>query len=556
MRFMSRSLLAIVILSLTLGLLALAAGRIITTVSERNAREDRQRPQKEREFTVNVATIKLESASPVIAAYGEVSSRRSLELRSATSGTLIEIAENFRDGGFVTQGELLFRIDPADAISARDLANGALKEAQAEGLEADAALELADAELAAAQDQKTLREQAVARQIDLKERGVGSDAAVETARLSLSSAFQTELSRKQAVAQAKARILRAEIGLTRAEINLAEAERRLSETNVTAPFDGILNNVASVEGRLVGNNEQLGELIDLDALEIAFRVSNSQFSRLIDARGRIQPVDVSAVLELAGAPIVVNGKLDRASAEVGAGQTGREVFARIDPDDARVLRPGDFMRVNITEPPLNNVAIIPATAANSNGQILVLSGPDRLEAKSVTILRRQLDTLIVEGATEGAEYVTKLQPQLGAGVKVKPVREGAVIEDKKMMALTAEEREKFTKAIEGNAYIPKDAKERILAQLKGDEIPADMYERMASRSGTGRPASTETQGSSEDAPSGDKITLDDDRRAKLVAFVEGNQRMPAEAKARVLEQLQAKEVPVSMVERIESRMGS
>ena len=92
MRFMSRSLLAIVILSLTLGLLALAAGRIISTVSERNAREDRQRPQKEREFTVNVATIKLESASPVIAAYGEVSSRRSLELRSATSGTLIEIA--------------------------------------------------------------------------------------------------------------------------------------------------------------------------------------------------------------------------------------------------------------------------------------------------------------------------------------------------------------------------------------------------------------------------------------------------------------------------------
>jgi len=217
---------------------------------------------------------------------------------------------------------------------------------------------------------------------------------------------------------------------------------------------------------------------------------------------RIRPVDVTATLDLAGAPITVTGVVDRASAEVGAGQTGREIFARIDPDDARVLRPGDFMRVDIAEPRLEGVAVIPATATTSD-----------------------------------------------------PVREGAVIEDKKMVAITDEERERFTKRIESNAYIPKDAKARILKQLQEDEIPEDMYARMGGEGrgqGSGRPAN----GQSETASAGGSIALDDDRRAKLIAFVEGNKRMPADAKTRVLEQLKADEVPAEMVERIESRMGS
>ena len=51
------------------------------------------------------------------------------------------------------------------------------------------------------------------------------------------------------------------------------------------------------------------------------------------------------------------------------------------------------------------------------------------------------------------------------------------------------------------------------------------------------------------------LELTEERRAKLVAFVQANKRMPAEAKARILAQLEKTQVPVQMVERIESRMG-
>jgi multidrug efflux pump subunit AcrA (membrane-fusion protein) len=51
------------------------------------------------------------------------------------------------------------------------------------------------------------------------------------------------------------------------------------------------------------------------------------------------------------------------------------------------------------------------------------------------------------------------------------------------------------------------------------------------------------------------LELTEERRARLVAFVEANSRMPEEAKARVLGRLAEPKVPAKMVARIESRMG-
>ena len=49
--------------------------------------------------------------------------------------------------------------------------------------------------------------------------------------------------------------------------------------------------------------------------------------------------------------------------------------------------------------------------------------------------------------------------------------------------------------------------------------------------------------------------LDEARRARLIAFVEASERMPPEAKERVLAQLRGAKVPARVVARLESRMG-
>ncbi len=51
------------------------------------------------------------------------------------------------------------------------------------------------------------------------------------------------------------------------------------------------------------------------------------------------------------------------------------------------------------------------------------------------------------------------------------------------------------------------------------------------------------------------LELSDERRARLVAFVEGNGGMPSEAKQRILAQLDESQVPVQVVERLEARIG-
>jgi hypothetical protein len=61
----------------------------------------------------------------------------------------------------------------------------------------------------------------------------------------------------------------------------------------------------------------------------------------------------------------------------------------------------------------------------------------------------------------------------------------------------------------------------------------------------GAPVSTEPE----------MVELTEERRAKLLAFVEGNNRMPAEVKTRILSQLAQDKVPAEVVSRLESRMG-
>jgi hypothetical protein len=68
-----------------------------------------------------------------------------------------------------------------------------------------------------------------------------------------------------------------------------------------------------------------------------------------------------------------------------------------------------------------------------------------------------------------------------------------------------------------------------------------------------RPVGAAVEAVAEVAP--EMIELSDERRARLVAFVEGNARMPEDARRRVLAQLQEARVPAQVVERIEARMG-
>ena len=485
MRFLRQSLTGLFLLSVTVALLMMAANLIRGAVQERMAQEPRTPPQRERVFTVNVTPAQAESIAPMLTVFGEIQSRRTLEIRASAPGSIVELSGDVQEGGQVTAGDLLLRIDDADARDALARAQTQWREAEAEVRDADRGLLLAQDDVAAALSQADLRSKALARQMDLAERGVGTAAAVESAELNQASAQQAVLSRRQALAGAEARVDQTGTNLERMELTVAEAERRLDDHLIRADFTGTLADVSVVSGGLVTANERIAQLIDPEALEVAFRVSTAQYARLLDENGRLRAADVTVTLNVSGLDLTAKGKISRDSAAVGEGQTGRLVFATL--DTPRGLKPDDFVKVAVQEPILNNVVKLPSSALSPQGNVLVLGEGDRLESLAATLIRRQEDQVIVRGrGLNGREVVEQLSPVLGVGIRVKPIREGAELE---------------------------------VAQ----------------------------------AP--EMLSLTDERRAKLVAFVEANNRMPAEAKQRVLGQLQDKEVPARLVSRLEQRMG-
>lgn len=488
MRFLRQTLLGFLLLGTTMGLMTYAVSSVMGAIQARMAEESQSPPPRERVFAVNVITAQAQSIAPVLEAFGQIESHRTLELRATAAGRIVGLSEDFVEGGEVITGQVLLEIDPADAQAALDRAATDLSDAEAEERDAARALVLARDEARAAERQADLRSAALERAQNLLDRGAGTAAAVEAAQLSDASAEQVLVGRRQAVAAAEARVDNAATRLARARIALVQAERDRSETTITAPFDGTLSGVTLVEGRLLAANEKLAELVDPQALDVAFLLSTAQYARLLDRDGRLLQAEVTVIIDAAGAELVAKGRITRDSAAAGETQSGRLVFARL--DRAPGFKPGDFVTVQVTEPVMDRVIRLPASSVDAFSTVLALGSEERLESLEVQILRRQGDDVLVRGqGLDGREIVTGRTPLLGAGIKVRPLRapsddsQQATFEEPAMLELSEDQRAKLVAMVEGNQRMPKDVKDRILNTLSQAQVPAQLVERLQARAG-------------------------------------------------------------------------
>lgn len=419
MKFMARGLFGLCLLTLTLGILALAGKMLVQSAQEKAAGKHRPSTAKERVFSVEVTPLKLQTYAPVITTFGEVISGTTLELRAAATGELVQLSPGFREGGTVKKGALLFQTNPSNALSKMQLAKTELAESRTDLEDARRDLAISQQEVIAAEAQLYLRQQALERQKSLHERGIGTDAAREVAALAAASARQAVLARKLAVSKAQSRIAKADTTISRRRIAFDEAQRVLERTTVYAEFDGVLSGVSAVLGGLVNANEKLGSLIDPEALELSFRVSNAEFFALSQNGNQLQGAPVT--VRFTGLDQALSARVERVSAAVGQGQTGRKLFARLEIRAAKTLRPGDFVTVELREPALNQVALIPAKAATASGEVLLVGTDNKLEAATVEILRKQGELLVVRASDlAGRLLVQARAPQLGPGIRVDP----------------------------------------------------------------------------------------------------------------------------------------
>jgi membrane fusion protein (multidrug efflux system) len=501
MRYLSKLAYGLVLAILSLALVGAAGYRVFNAA--RGQDSPRPAPARERAFQVTVAPIKTTAVSPVISAYGEVKAWRTLEIRASSPGPIAVISPKFRDGAKVRAGELLFQIDPRDASSGVADAQVAVAQAKAELGQAQDLLALTGLELGTAQRQLELRSGEHTRKQRLAKDGYVSSTEIDDSASAVVSAEQGLAVQRQSMLTAERRIEAASLALRRAEIALTNAQKTLSDTSYRAPFDGPLTDVVATLGRRVGLNERLGVLIDLGALEVAFRVRDDEFSRILvpGGKGELRPLSLKIRLPLGKSFVDVPGKLTRASAVSNIDEGGYTLYAQVGADAGWALRPGDFVEVLLSEPELNAV-VLPTHAVTEDGRIFVLGANDRLEQIQGVVMRRSADNVIMNGLPEGRQYVTARQPYLSAGVRVKPIS----------TTLTAAPEPGGVSA----AGDIKDSPPRAVTVM---------------------------------------VELSAQRRQRLLAFIESSERLPPKMKAGILGRLAQPTVPQRMVDRIERRMN-
>jgi RND family efflux transporter MFP subunit len=484
MQFLRQAMLGVLLAALSLGALGWAGSAVWRAVSVTMDADAPDRPRREIAVAVRAVTVTPGPAAPVIEAFGVLRGTRTLDLRAATGGTVVGLADPFRDGVAVPAGQVLVRIDPAEAEAALATARTDLDDAEAAQRDARRNAALAREDLAVTREQADLRAAALARQEDLDGRGVGSAAAVETAALAAAQARQAVVGRRQALAQAEAALEQATTAAARARIALSEAERRLDDTVLQAPFDGVLSAVAVTTGARVAAGELLAQVVDPAALEVSFRLSTAQFARLGADTGGFADLPVTVTLDPGTGGVHSSASDLRVSPVVAEGETGRALFARLDRPAG--FRPGDIVTVALAEPPLADVAVLPAAAVGADGGVLVIGPDDRLAEGQVNIVRRQANTVLVQaGDLAGARVVADRTPALGAGLLVEvtgtedpqPVS-SAPAADEVMLDLSEPRRAALLQRLAADPTLDPADRARMRAALQGDRVPASLVRRI------------------------------------------------------------------------------
>ncbi|SKA36304.1 HlyD family secretion protein [Consotaella salsifontis] len=199
------------------------------------------------------------------------------------------------DNEFVREGQTIFEIDPGDFHLAVDSAAAkiATQRAAVERIHSqrDAAREqVAQAQANVEVAEATLQqaELTLGRAKNLLSTKVGSRATLDEAQSARDKAAANLVGMKAAVAAAKANIsvldaqaTEAETEIGELEVALKSAQRDLSFTTITAPYDGVIGNLAVQPGDLVAAGRKMAALVPLEDVFISANFKETEMADIV-----------------------------------------------------------------------------------------------------------------------------------------------------------------------------------------------------------------------------------------------------------------------------------
>ena len=309
--------------------------------------------------------------NPRVKLNGVVEARTVTSVIPQVAGRVVDVSPLFRPGATVSQGDVLFVIDPSDYELAVDRT-------------------LAEIEIARSELARLVAEGAAEREVwksNYPERPIPDLIA-----------------RVPQIAAARARVYSGEAARAAARLDL-------ERTVVRAPANARILETRLDVGQVVSSNAAVGSLFSTDSLEISVPVSADELRRIGPVEGR------RALIAPPTGP-TIEGTVVRKAASLDERTRLGTLF--IASENAAELTLGEFVAIEIDGIPTDNAYRLPPAALTSRDKLWVVDDGQLVERR-VEILGRESDMLIVS-AFDSADGVVAIPPaDVRAGLQVEPV---------------------------------------------------------------------------------------------------------------------------------------
>jgi multidrug efflux pump subunit AcrA (membrane-fusion protein) len=382
-----------------------------------NSKTERQKPVlSEKIWQIDVVTAKLQELSPALTLYGRIESPEQLKAAAPGGGIVKNVF--VRNGARVSEGQRLVTLDRRDFDAALLQAEADLRDIENQIAELGIRHESNKSSLKTERNLLALAETEVERLVKLQQQNLSAETALNSARSELGRQQLAVTSRELDVDSYPARQQILIARQDRAKAQLAQARLAMNRSDLRAPFDAIVSEVAVAAGDRVSLGQLLISLFPVQALEIRAHLPINYIESVQQAiaRGAQLEARVAGRDDLGSLPVL------RLAGEAEA--TGIDVYFDIDATDDQ-LRPGELLPLSLRLPAESNVYAVPYQAIYGNSRIYLVA-EQRLKAIEVITVGQargddgQVLVLIRSDAISPGDQISVTHlPNAVSGLKVK-----------------------------------------------------------------------------------------------------------------------------------------
>ena len=198
-------------------------------------------------------------------------------------------------------------------------------------------------------------------------------------------------------------------GILNEYFTIKSAEVRLQKYQIYAPFNGTYSDVYLEAGSIANPGTRIARMIRTDKLELEVPVEVENIKWISEGQ-EVTVFSEDRTMQWTGHVVRETGFVDPASQSVS-------VFISVDPEMAKPLFEGQYLRALFNDKIIEDGMVIPRNAVFNANQVFSIE-EGKLKKRTIEVLKVNNETLVFNGLTEGSVIVTEPLANAREGIPV------------------------------------------------------------------------------------------------------------------------------------------